>query len=96
MSDDQLEALIVDMPCVPLHVERAVRLSNAAPKMLDALKEIRAWLVSPDLSPSVIAAYQHDCDLAIEKAFGKSKLPSFGQDRESYSDTQDRESYSTK
>lgn len=96
MSDDQLEALIKDMPCVPLHVERAVRLSNAAPKMLETLREIRSWLTSPDLSPNTIAAYQHDCDLAIEKACGKSKLSIFGQDRESYSDTQDRESYSTK
>lgn len=41
---------------------------TAAGQMLETLREIRAWLVSPDLSPEVLQAYQHDCDLAIARA----------------------------
>lgn len=51
--------------------EANARLIAAAPELLSTLEDIRAWLVSPDLSAGVIAAYQHDCEIAIAKATGK-------------------------
>lgn len=43
----------------------------AAPDMLSTLDEIRCWLISPDLDPSVIEAYRRDCEIAIAKAKGQ-------------------------
>jgi hypothetical protein len=51
-------------------LQQDAALIAAAPELLETLMEIRHWLTSPDLSPGVIAAYQHDCDIAIARATG--------------------------
>jgi len=53
--------------------EANARLIASAPELLELVCEINFWLANPDLSPGVIGAYKHDCELAIAQATGKAE-----------------------
>ena len=54
----------------PFEANANARLIAAAPELLSTLQDIHSWLISPDLSEGVRAAYQEDCRVAIAKALG--------------------------